>query len=61
MSVDLRTQVDAEKPPVEVGVFFGETLPALLDNHQALIEPGASGLPLPDFCIETDGEPWTLA
>jgi len=60
MSVDLRTQIDSEKPPVDAAVFFGETLPPLLDNNQALIAPGASELPLADFCIETDGEPWTL-
>ena len=61
MSVDFRTRVDSEQAPVETGRFFGETLPALLDDNQALLEPAASGLQLPDFCIETDGEPWTLA
>ena len=61
MSVDLRTRVDSEQVPVEVGPFFRETLPPLLDAHQARIAPGASQLPLADFCIETDGEPWTLA
>ncbi|MGE4609325.1 MAG: phytanoyl-CoA dioxygenase family protein [Myxococcota bacterium] len=61
MSVDLRTRVDSDQPPVEPGVFFRETLPPLLDSNQALIAPGASELPLADFCIETDGEPWTLA
>ncbi|NRA08771.1 MAG: phytanoyl-CoA dioxygenase family protein [Myxococcales bacterium] len=61
MSVDLRTRVDTEQVPVEAGPFFRETLPALLDAHRALIAPGASELPLADFCIETDGEQWTLA
>jgi len=61
MSVDLRTRVDSEQAPVEAGPFFRETLPALLDARRALIAPGASELPLADFCIETDGEPWTLA
>jgi hypothetical protein len=61
MSVDLRTRVDSEQAPVDAGRFFRETLPALLDARQALIEPGASELPLADFCIETDGEPWTLS
>jgi hypothetical protein len=61
MSVDLRTRVDTEQIPVEAGLFFRETLPARLDAHQALIAPGASELPLQDFCIETDGDPWTLA
>ncbi len=60
MSVDLRTRVDAEQAPVETGRFFRETLPPLLDAHQADIQPGASGLLLTDFCIETEGEPWTL-
>ncbi|MBW2420615.1 MAG: phytanoyl-CoA dioxygenase family protein [Deltaproteobacteria bacterium] len=61
MSVDLRTRTDSEQLPVEAGLFFRETLPAQLDPHQAAIAPGASALPLEDFCIETDGEPWTLA
>jgi hypothetical protein len=61
MSVDLRTRVDSEQVPVEAGRFFRETLPALLDAHQPLIAPGASELPLEPLCIETDGEPWTLA
>jgi hypothetical protein len=60
-SVDLRTRVDSEQAPVEAGRFFRETLPALLDAHQTLIAPGASELPLEDFCIETEGEPWTLS
>ena len=61
MSVDLRTRVDSKQAPVEAGRFFREALPPLLDAHQAQIAPGASELPLEDFCIETDGEPWTLA
>jgi hypothetical protein len=61
MSVDLRTRVDAEQAPVQARAFFRETLPALLDAHQDRIAPGASELPLAPFCIETDGEPWTLA
>lgn len=61
MSVDLRTRVDSEQAPVEAGVFFREVLPLRLAEHRALIAPGASELRLVDFCIETDGEPWTLA
>ena len=61
MSVDFRTRVDAERAPVEPGGFFRSTLPALLDEHMGFIAPGARDLRLPDFCIETDGEPWTLA
>jgi hypothetical protein len=61
VSVDLRTRVDSEQTPVEVGSFFREALPALFDAHQALIAPAASELPLAPFCIETDGEPWTLS
>jgi len=61
MSVDLRTRVDSEQDPVEAGPFFRETLPALLDAHRAFIAPAAGALPLADFCIETDGEPWTLS
>jgi hypothetical protein len=61
MSVDLRTRVDSEQVPVDASRFFREALPARLDAHRAYIEPGARGLPLKDFCIETEGEPWTLA
>jgi hypothetical protein len=61
MSVDLRTRSDAEQAPVAVDRFFKETLPALLDDHQAMIAPGASELSLDSLCIETDGEPWTLS
>jgi hypothetical protein len=61
MSVDLRTRVDADLAPVEAGTFFRETLPPLLDAHQAGIAPGARELRLRDLCIETDGEPWTLS
>ena len=41
------------------GRFFRERC-RLLDAHQGGIEPGARALRLPDFCIETDGEPHTL-
>lgn len=60
MSVDLRTRVDTEQVSVEVQKFFAETLPPLLDSQQADIAPGARELGLGDFCIETEGEPWTL-
>ena len=61
MSVDLRTRTDSEQAPVEAGRFFRETLPGCLDAHQDLIAPGASQLPMRDFCIEIDSEPWTLS
>ena len=61
MSIDLRTRVDAEQAPVDPAVFFTETLPGHLDANRDLIVPGASELPLPDFCIECEGETWTLA
>lgn len=61
MSVDLRTRVDTEQAPLEAGRFFTETLPPLLDAHQAQIAPGARERRLRDLCIETDGEPWTLS
>jgi len=64
MSVDLRTRVDSERQqgaPVEAGRFFRETLPPLLDAHRDHIAPGARELVLKDLCIETEGEPWTLA
>ena len=60
MTVDLRTRVDSGQQQVEAGRFFRETLPPLLDDHQAEIAPGARELPLPDFCVETEGEPYTL-
>ena len=36
MSVDLRTQVDSERPQLSAGEFFGQTLPLLLDENQPL-------------------------
>ena len=60
MSVDLRTRVDVELAPLEAGSFFRDTLPPLLDAHQADITPGARELRLKPFCIEVDGEAWTL-
>lgn len=61
MSVDLRTRVDTEQAPVEAGALFRDLLPPRLDAHQADIAPGAAALRLQAFCIETDGEPWTLS
>ncbi len=61
MSVDLRTRLDAEQAPIHAGQFFRERLPDLFDAAQAEIAPGARALRLRPFCIETDGEPWTLA
>jgi len=64
MSVDLRTRVDFERQqaaPLDPGRFFRETLPPLLEAHHDRIAPGASELVLKDLCIETEGEPWTLA
>ena len=61
MSVDLRSRVDTEQPLVDAAGFFGETLPALLDARRDRIAPAARTLALPDFCFETDGEPWTLS
>lgn len=60
MSVDLRTRADAAHDPVDAAHFFGHELPALLDARQHLIEPGARDLSLPDFCLDTEGEAWTL-
>ena len=59
--MDLRARVHGEQAPVQAGPFFRETLPALLDAHRDFIAPGAADLPLGDFCIDTDGEPWTLS
>jgi len=61
MSVDLRTRADSEQVPVDASRFFRETLPAGLEVHRGEITPGASELQLRDLCIETEGEPWTLA
>jgi hypothetical protein len=52
--------VDSEQAPVHAEAFFREVLPPLLDAHQALMAPGAAQLRLAPFCIETEGEPWTL-
>jgi len=61
VSVDLRTRSDAEQHAVEADAFFRTTLPALLDAHRPLIAPGAAERRLVDLCIETEGEPFTLA
>ncbi|MDE0884857.1 MAG: phytanoyl-CoA dioxygenase family protein [Myxococcota bacterium] len=61
MSVDIRTRRDSDQAPVDPQLFFGETLPAQLDAHQALIEPGARSLGLRTFALEIEGEAWTLA
>jgi len=61
MSVDVRTRLDSEQVPVDPQLFFGEILPAHLDAHQTLIEPGARGLPLETLALEIEGEAWTLA
>ena len=61
MSVDLRTRSDTDQAPVGVGSFFRETLPGMLDANRRVLAPGASELSLDTFCIETDGEPWTLS
>ncbi len=64
MSVDLRTRTDSEQAPVDADLFFRETLPAQFDANQHLIAPGASELPLADFCVEVGAEgesrSWTL-
>jgi hypothetical protein len=61
MSIDLRTRSDSDQLSVEADLFFRETLPSSLDAHQHLTAPGAGQLRLKDFCIEVDGEPWTLS
>jgi hypothetical protein len=61
VSIDVRTRVDAGQHAIDPASFFAETLPRLLEEHAALIAPGAADLPLEPFCIETDGEPWTLS
>jgi len=65
MPIDLRTRVDSSRDSdpgrVAPGPFFRETLPPLLDAHHDRIAPGARELVLKDLCIETEGEPWTLA
>lgn len=60
MTVDLRTRVDGQQAAVDAGVFFRESLPARCDAHQAEIAPGARELRLPRFCLEVEGEAWTL-
>jgi len=61
VTVDLRTRVDGEPDRVETRTFFRDALPPLLDAHRAEIAPGARELRLRAFCIEIDGEPWTLS
>ena len=61
MSIDLRTRLDSDQRSIDAAPFFRETLPDLFDDAQSLIAPAGALLPLKDFCIEVDSEPWTLA
>lgn len=61
MFIDLRTRLDSEQTAVEPGLFFRESLPSFFDAHHALMAPAASGLPLKDFCLEVDGQPFTMS
>ena len=61
MSVDLRTRNDADQTPIEAESFFLDTLPDRFDALHDLIAPAAAQLPLSDFCIEVDSQPWTLS
>jgi hypothetical protein len=60
MSIDLRSRSDGKEASIDAPSFFRETLPAIFETHQALLERGARALRLHPFCIETDDEPWTL-
>ena len=60
MSVDFRTRRDDEASEVAPDAFFSSVFPEALEANLALIRPGASGLKLLPFSIETEETTWTL-
>jgi hypothetical protein len=61
VSVDLRTRTDADVGPVDVGAFFGEVLPDLVNRRGELVRDGARELRLRPFAARVDGRSWTLS
>ena len=60
MSVDFRTRRDEGTTELDPDAFFSSVLPEALEANLDLIQPGASGLKLRPFSVETEGKTWTL-
>ncbi len=60
MSVDYRTRRDEGTSELDPDAFFSSVLPEALQANLDLIQPGASGLKLRPFSVETEGKTWTL-
>jgi len=60
MSVDLRSRSDGDSADFDVRTFFESQLPRNLSERASLVAPGAAGLRLRPFCIETPVGAWTL-
>jgi hypothetical protein len=60
MSVDLRSRTQGDRIPVAAPVFFGETLPALVEVLPHLPGVGATELDLRPLAVEVGGQAWTL-
>lgn len=60
MSVDLRTRSDGRVVEVDPAAFFGEELPAALDDAAHRLEPAVLAKPLRPLTVDVDGGGWTL-
>ncbi len=60
MSVDVRSRVDGEQPPIEPARFFEDDLPLALGADEANLAEALAVLRLPPLVIDVAGERWTL-
>lgn len=60
MSLDVRTRIDGEVPPLEPARFFTVDLPAALERTEHLRRPGLARLDLRPLAIAIDDETFTL-
>ena len=60
MSVDRRSRVDGETPPVDPRAFFAEELPAAFERQAAMLEPAVRSLDPRPLAIEIDDQVWSL-
>jgi hypothetical protein len=60
VAVDVRIRVDAPRAELDHDRFFGDELPARIDEHAAAILPALAFIRPRPLEIEVEGEPWTL-
>ncbi|MEO8605891.1 MAG: phytanoyl-CoA dioxygenase family protein [bacterium] len=60
MSIDQRTRTDGPRTPLEADAFFGDELPALLREREALLQPGVRWLSPRPLLVEVEARRWTL-